>query len=56
VGIREEQRPLGRPMRSREDNIKMDLKNWDVGMEWIGLLQDRDRMQVVVNAGNFSTN
>ena len=29
------------------------FKNWDVGMEWIDLLQDRDRFQAVVNAGNF---
>jgi len=33
-------RPLGRPRRGREDNIKMDLK----------LAQDRDRWRELVNA------
>jgi len=31
------------------------VKNWDVGMEWIDLLQDMDKLQAAVNAGNFST-
>jgi hypothetical protein len=31
------------------------FKNWDVGMEWIDLLQDRNRSQAAVNAGNFLT-
>jgi len=37
-------RPLGRPRRRWEDNIKMDLQ--EVGcrvMDWIELAQDRDR-------------
>jgi hypothetical protein len=35
-------RPLGRPRRMWEDNIRMDLREigWG-GMDWIGLAQDR---------------
>ena len=39
-----EKRPLGRPRRRWEDNIKMDFQ--EVGcrcMDWIELAQDRDR-------------
>ena len=44
-------RPLGRPRRRWEDNIKMDLQEegW-VGMEWIDLAEDRDRWWTLVNA------
>jgi hypothetical protein len=44
-------RPLGRPRRRWEDNIKMDLQEvgW-VSMDWIDLVQDRDRWRAVVNA------
>jgi hypothetical protein len=44
-------RPLGRPRRRWEDNIKMDLQEvkW-VGMDWIDLAQDRDRWPVLVHA------
>ena len=37
-------RPLERPRRRWEDNVKMDLQElgW-VGMDWIDLAQDRDR-------------
>jgi hypothetical protein len=42
VGRPEGRRPLGRPRRRREDNIKMDLEvGW--GMDWIELAQHRDR-------------
>ena len=34
-GISEGRRPLGRPRRRWEDNIKMDLRKWDVGV-WTG--------------------
>jgi len=40
----EGKRPLGRPRRIWEDNIKMDLQ--EVGcevMDWIELAQDRDQ-------------
>ena len=36
VGKPEGKRPLGRPRRRWEDNIKMDLQEWDVGV-WTGL-------------------
>jgi hypothetical protein len=44
VGKSEGKRPLERPRRRLEDNIKMDLQ--EVGcecMDWIELAQDRDR-------------
>jgi hypothetical protein len=50
VGKPEGRRPLGRPKRIWEDNIKMDLRKvgWR-GMEWISLAEDRDRWRAVVN-------
>jgi len=44
VGKPEGKRPLGRPRRRWEDNIKMDIQ--EVGRDredWIKLAQDRDR-------------
>jgi len=44
-------RPLGRPRRRWEDNIKMDLQEVGCGgLDWIGLAQDRDRWRALVNA------
>jgi len=44
-------RPLGRPRRRWEDNIKMDLQEVGCGgMDWIDLAQDRDSWQALVNA------
>jgi hypothetical protein len=44
VGKSEGKRPLVRPRRRWEDNIKMDLQEVECGgMDWIGLAQDRDR-------------
>jgi hypothetical protein len=50
VGKPEEKRPLGRPRRRWEDNIKMDLTEigWG-GMDWIHLAQDRDQWRALVN-------
>jgi hypothetical protein len=51
VGKPEGKRPLGRPTRRWEDNIKMDLQ--EVGGccgDWRELAQDRDRWRAVVNA------
>jgi hypothetical protein len=47
---REGRRPLGRPRRRWEDNIKMDLQDVGWGMNWIELAQDRDRWRALLNA------
>ena len=66
VGKPEGKRPLGRPRLRWEDNIKADLqKVGREGMDWIDLVQERDRwraflnavlnLRVPQNAGNFLT-
>jgi hypothetical protein len=49
VGKPEGRRPLGRPRRRWEDNIKMDLREagWG-GLDWIYMAQDRDKWRGVV--------
>jgi hypothetical protein len=50
VGRPEGRRPLGRPRRRREDNIKMDLREIGFGgVDWIRWAQDRDRWLALVN-------
>ena len=50
VGKPEGKRPLGRPRRSWEDNIKMDLQVVGRGCEdWMELAQDRDRWRALVS-------
>ena len=51
VGNPERRRPLRRPRRRWEDNIKMDLQEVGCGgMDWIDLAQDKDRWPALVNA------
>jgi hypothetical protein len=51
VGKPEGKRPLGRPRHRWEDNIKMYLQVVRCGgMDWIQLVQDRDRWWALVNA------
>jgi hypothetical protein len=47
VGRPERKRPLGSPIRTSVDNIKMDLREigWD-GMDWIDKNKDRWRAHV----------
>jgi hypothetical protein len=50
-GEPEGKRPLVRPRRRWEDNIKMDVQEVGCeGMDWIELAQDRDRWRALVNA------
>jgi hypothetical protein len=47
----EGKRPLRRPRRRWEDNIKLDLQEVGCGgMDWIVLAQNRDRWRAIVNA------
>ena len=48
VGKPEGKRPLGRPRRRWEDNIKMDLQEGGCG-DWMELAQDRDRWRALVS-------
>ena len=56
VGKPERKRPLGRPRRRWEDNIKMDLEELGRGCgDWMELAEDRDRwpefVSTVMNFG-----
>jgi hypothetical protein len=43
-------RPLGRPRRRWEDNIKMDLREIGIdGTKWFRLVQDRVQWRAFVN-------
>jgi len=50
VGRPEDKRPLRRPRRWWEDNIKMDLTEIEIdGENWIQLAQDRVQLRTCVN-------
>ena len=50
VGKPEGKRPLGRPRRRWEDNIKMDLQELGRGCgSWMEFAQDRDRWWALVS-------
>ena len=50
VGKTEGKRPMGRPRRRWEDNIKMDLQEVGRGCgNWIELAQDRGRWRALVS-------
>ena len=55
LGKPEGRRPLGRHRRRWVDNIRMDLQEVGRGcMDWIGLVQDRDKWRTLVSAAmNF---
>ena len=66
VGKAEGKRPMGRPRRRWEDNIKMDLQELGGGGgDWMELAEDTDRWRALVStvmnlrvpktAGNFLT-
>jgi hypothetical protein len=49
-GKPEGKRPLERPKRRWENNIKMDLREvGGGGIDWIHLVQDTDRWRALVN-------
>ena len=51
VGKSEGRRPLVRPRRRWEDNIRMDLLEVGCGgVDWMELAQDRDRWRALVSA------
>ena len=44
-------RPLGRPRRRWEDNIRMELEEISINAgDWVELAQDRDFWRALVNA------
>jgi len=51
VGKPEGRRPLGRPRRRWEDNIRMDLREVECGgVNLMKLAQDRDRWRALMSA------
>jgi hypothetical protein len=50
VGKPEGKRPIVRPRRKRDDNIKMDLKYVLGGLDWIDLAQNRHKWRILMKA------
>ena len=51
TGKPREKRPVGRPRRRWENNIRMDLKEIDINTRnWVNLIHDRDYWRALVNA------
>jgi len=51
VGKPEGRRPMGKPSRRWEDNIRMDLRELGCGcVDWMELAQDRGRWRALVSA------
>ena len=51
TGTPARKRPLGRPRRRCEDNIRMDIKEIGINMwNWVGSAQDRKYRRVLVDA------
>jgi hypothetical protein len=50
VGKPDGKRPLGRPRRRWESNMRIDVgeREW-CGMDWIGLAEDRDQWKALVS-------
>jgi hypothetical protein len=49
-GYPEWKRPLGRPRRRWEDNVKMDLRDIGIdGTNWIQLAQDRVQWRAILS-------
>jgi len=49
MGKSEGKRPLGRPRRRWEDNIKIDLREVGRGGDWMELAQDKDRWRALMD-------
>jgi hypothetical protein len=50
LGKPEGKRPLGKPRRRWENNVKIDIRErgWG-GMDWIHMVQDKDQWRALVN-------
>jgi hypothetical protein len=46
MGKFEGKTPLGRYRRGWEDNIRIGVHEWDRGVNWINLAQERDKWRV----------